>query len=211
MQGSGNRAETARSRWPVGKLLGVLREGLFLVFVTQRGQPGCRRDRQFADIDERDELSTALAEDLRGVGYRSGRDVDQGPGLVPSLSELTWWQICHHVGSRAAPLGGILFHPLGGPGRDHRPLGLVEVAAVQVETEGYLGERPLALPLHKAGLDSSPITGAVAVAAVDDEAVGVEQDRLRKAILFDVGGELTEGLAGEQRKQVRQSLCLTSR
>ena len=37
---------------PVGELLGALREDLFLVFVAERGQPGCRRDRELPGIDE---------------------------------------------------------------------------------------------------------------------------------------------------------------
>ena len=57
---------------------------------------------------------------------------------------------------------------------------------VQVEAQGHLGERPLALPLHKAGIDSHQITGAVAIPAIDDATLGVEQDRLSKPVLLNV-------------------------
>ena len=55
---------------------------------------------------------------------------------------------------------------------------------------GATREGPLALPLDKAGLDSGQVTGTVAVAAVDDATLGVEQDGLVKPVLMDVGGEL---------------------
>ena len=141
--------------------------------------------------------------------YRSGRDVEQAPRLFARSPGLTLLQICSKVPA-ALPLAlqSLVFHPLGRAGRDHGPLGFAEVAAVQVETERHFGERPLAFPLHKAGLDSRQITGAVAIAAVDDEAVGVEQDRLAKPVLLNVGGELLEGLAGEQRKKVRHRMKL---
>ena len=182
---SGSRGRTAPSRWPVGELLGALREDLFLVFVAERGQPGCRRDREFPGIDERDELSAALAEDLRGVHYRPARDVEQASRLFARSPGLTLVQICTKVlaalplALRTACLRARLRSPFRG--RNHRPLGLVEVSPVQVETQRHLGEGPLALPLHEAGLDSHLITGAVAVPAVDDETLRGRAGSAREA------------------------------
>src|SRR5574341_35861 len=136
-------------------------------------------------------------QDFGGVRYRSARDVEAAPRLFTRSPGLTLVQICTKVPA-ALPLTlqSLVFQPLGGPGGDHGALRLVEVSPVQVEAEGHLGERPLTLPWHKAGLDSRQVTGAVAVPAVDDEPFGVEQDRLPQAVLLDVGDELLERLAG---------------
>ena len=56
----GKTAPVAGWRAHLGIELGALRQDLFLVWWGERGQPGCRRDRELAWIHVRDELIAAV-------------------------------------------------------------------------------------------------------------------------------------------------------
>jgi hypothetical protein len=82
---------------------------------------------------------------------------------------------------------------------------------VQVQAQRQLRRRPLALPLDKTRLDPGPQARPIAVPAIEDAAFAVDQDRLAQPVVLDVGRQLLEGRAAQQRKQPGDGMKLAPR
>ena len=134
-----------------------------------------------------------LRSTLGGAGDRPWRDPHQKCRLFSSL---------HFVPIGTRP-GGHFFAELG---RQYGALALVQAPPAQVQGDDQIERRTGPLPALEARLDAGLVAGAQPVAAVEDAAGRIEQDRRPQAVGASVLDEVVKVGALEERKQLRRGM-----
>ena len=160
-------------------------------------QLGGRRHGHVAGFDRLDHLRLGVPPDLPRRSQTEVRNVQQFCGF--RLAYLR--RILGRLQIRALAL------PHGGESlRDHRPLALAQVAAVQVQGH-HEAQGVVALVETRRAGDDQRLADPVAVAAVQNAPL-IEPNRLPHPMGRDIRRQGLEVLVGQRREQVRQGMGL---